>query len=157
MSAAMAWQSFADDNPTNRWGVASCGIQMSLQFVVPVMAVETNQPVNLSILIKNVSNGTINYVETGILKDYYFDITFPSGKMWSTKEPILNNNTAESRSTRQLQPGGSCELQFDFRSICDLTEIGTYKIVAKRNVPFPYRRDCVVVSSQLSLTVVSRR
>jgi hypothetical protein len=150
---ATSWQLFANDTITNQWGAISCDVQMSLQLVASENQVKTNEPIIVSIQIQNVSNEIVYFVETDVTKDYYFNITSPSGKDLSTKEPTLNDNPIESRSSHQLKPGEDCKFQFDLRSILGLRESGSYKIIAKRNMPFPYKHDCVVISNPLNIVV----
>jgi len=50
------------------------------------------------------------------------------------------------------------ELEFNFRKVCNLNEIGTYKIVAEREVwPLDGRNVFRVVSKPFYLTVVPGR
>src|ERR1022692_2200931 len=117
-SSIIPCAAFAGDSTTNEWGVMSCGVEMSLKLKDTQEEIKSNQCVNLSVQIKNVSDGRVLIIEPMLKPRIYFDITSPSNKDLSTKEPGARKGLASSNSGFYLEPHNSVEFKFDLSSLC---------------------------------------
>src|SRR4051794_39814095 len=79
------------DIRTNEWGMASCGAKLSVRFAAGTNRFNPEQPLQLSIVIQNVSEETITILETSPERDWILAVTAPSGKGLSPKIPYSND------------------------------------------------------------------
>jgi len=122
---------------------------MSIAFATPGNEVKTNQPVNVTICITNISNSVLYLLDISVREDFSFVITSPLYNDASPKRP--SGTRISSRTVqRYIQPNGSINYVFDLRSVCNFNEIGTYEVTAKRKVAAGYE----IISNALKVTVV---
>jgi hypothetical protein len=141
---------FAGDTNLYEWGAIAFDAQLSIGINGGDTEVKSNQPVNLSIRLKNLSsNDNIQFllpIAPAIDSDFSFEITSPTGRDISP----ARNHLSGSASLITIKPHESVDYKFALTEIFRFTEVGTYKIVAKRLV----RKDGQVVSNTLYLNVV---
>jgi hypothetical protein len=143
------WKVFADDTNTNNLGITNCGAQMSITLDKPNENIKTNQPVNLVICITNVSDGILYIVDRNEAIDFSFIVISPSSKDISPIAPPDNGLNLRN-ILRSIEPHGNMNYTFNLRSLCNLNEIGTYKVIARRRT----LGNCEIVSNTLFVSVV---
>jgi len=140
------------------WGPVTNNLQMSLRLQCAQVEIKTNEPVRLLIQVRNVSTNEVIGIprpKEAIEKIGYFsfDVVSPSGRdisPASRPKPYYG-------SARFLAPGHSEDFKVDLSRICNLEEIGTYKIIARRTetrtdirtkevIPFGVRSNPLYVS-----------
>ena len=151
------WQAFSGEIGTHQWGSGTNNVQMSVSLKGGQKEIETNQPLILSILIRNVStNATfilplMNWIEAD--PGFSIVVISPTGKDVSPKPKIGAHGSADLAA---LGPNQSIKREFNLGSLCKLNEIGTYRIIMKRQVWFSQEEKAFqVVSNPLDVHVVS--
>ena len=139
---------FAGDLITNDWGSISCGVQMSVKLNDTQDQIITNQSVNVSVRIKNISTNSVRLFVERLHPPVRFDIISPSGKDLSTGYPTSRLGNPTSYSSFHIEPDTIRELNYNLSSICKLAEAGTYKIVARGNIG----SSCEAVSNPLEFS-----
>ncbi len=148
-------QAFSEDVKAHPWGAMTNSVQMSISLRDDGKEVKIGQPLALMMRIKSLStNETFTLVLLNEIErdpGFSFIIVSPSGRDISPKPSIGSG----SGHIGALAPGQTVELKFDLASICRFDEVGTYKIIAKREV-LAARRNRVfeVVSNPLGVPVV---
>jgi len=149
----MFWQVIADEAKPSNSEPTACNAQMSIQLKEVGKEIRTNQPVQLTIHIKNTSTNEIFYFQIYSLPtDFSWDLTSPSGKKLFFKE----SSAVEGFSSVavQLKPNQTEEYQFNLSLVCSLNEIGTYKVFAEKEIVSSVgRKKCEVISNTLSIVV----
>jgi hypothetical protein len=133
---------------TNNWGATNCGAQMSIALEETNNEVKTNEPVNLTICIANVSDSGITILDILGVRDFSFVITSPSNKNMSSISPSEIEYSSR-KVLCSIPPNGRVHYSFDLRSVCNFNEIGTYKVIVKRKLA-----NCELVSNQLFISVI---
>ncbi|MDB6122465.1 MAG: hypothetical protein JWQ71_1458 [Pedosphaera sp.] len=142
----------AVDIRTNEWGMVSCGAKLSVRFAAGTSQFNTRQPLQLSILIQNVSEEAITIFETLPERDWILAITSPSGRELSPKIPHSKGADEEYRRVGiTLKPQQLYESKLDLNKLYTLKEGETYKINVKRSTLQPGGRLCELTSNSLEL------
>jgi hypothetical protein len=151
-----AGHAFAENTKTNEWGAVACNAQMSIALKEPNKEIKTNHSVNLTIHIKTVSTNQASYfIIYSFPTDYSWEIISPSGKSISSKESVPMNAISSMTVPLDQYPNWECE--FNLSSVCNFNEIGTYKIIAKKEVFVisPAHKKGEIVSNPLDI-IISR-
>jgi hypothetical protein len=143
------WRASAADPMPADWGPTNCGGIMSLALERPRYEIKTNQPVNLAMCVKNVSNGILYLEDTTEVRDFSFAVISPSNIDISPKHP--DDNGLHFRNIiRSIKPGEHITYTYTLSSICSFTQIGTYKVTVKREA----FDGCEFKSNELKIVVV---
>jgi hypothetical protein len=135
LTASLAvWQASGAQTESNHWGAVTNNLQMCIALEDGIER-KVSEPLNLMILYRNVgSNETFQiYQVNGTVSDpsYSFTITSPSGKDIS---PDLTKLAAFSGQVHGLEPGKIVEIRFPLSKVCKVVELGSYEIVARKEV-----------------------
>ena len=153
LGAIMVRQAFAAEVKTNEWGVVACNAQMSIELKNPTKEIKTNQPVDLVIYIKGIStNETSYFVICSYPTDFSWIVTSPSGKKLFFKE----SQPMDSFATMMvpLHPNQTRKSEFKLSSVCNFNEIGTYKVIGKKEIlSSGGLKKCEVMSYPLKIIV----
>jgi hypothetical protein len=144
----------AADISMNEWGLVSCGAKLSVRFTAGANRFNAEQPLQLAIVIQNVSDDTITILETLPERDCVLAVTSPSGRELSPK--ISYSNAADEEYRRIgiiLKPQQIYESKLDIRRLYKLKEGETYKIVVKRSTLQPGGKLCELTSNSIDLTL----
>jgi hypothetical protein len=142
-------QALASDIPASDWGPTNCGAIMALSLPNSATQFKTNQPINVAICIKNVSEGILYLMDTKDTDDFTFVIISPSNK--DVSPAAHPGNGLHLRNiTRTVNPNDNMNYLIDLGEVCKFSEIGTYKVTAKRKV-IP---GCETTSNTLNILIV---
>lgn len=153
---------FADDTKTNEWGPVNdyYHSQLSISFVGGFHEIKTNQPLNLLISVKNTSaNESFTvWVANGWIESsagFSWAITSPTGK----ESLLKTGRIGGSGGPITVLPNQVIQSEFNLSSVYKFDEIGTYKIVARRDLRnFGLHSDSVktdlIISNPLYVPVV---
>jgi hypothetical protein len=154
------WHIFADDTKTNDWGVATNGVQMSISLKNGDSEIKTNQFVTLLVRFRNLSTNAIylyrfNFDDTELAGGVSCRVISPSGK---DILPNRDNALAQgSGANFPVPPHQIYEFEFSLGNFCDFSEVGTYKITAKKTLMIGQRKEFLVVSNPLYVSVVAKK
>jgi len=154
--AVLVFQVSADDQKKNEWGVATNGVQMAINLKGGGKQAETNKQVKLLIHLKNVSTNEVFILNQPIQIEtddsYSFDVILPSDHHVSSTPEFMPG----SGGICKFAPSQILEFKYDLSQRCKFSEIGDYKITAKKVMwgGNPAKR-FVVISNPLSVSVVS--
>lgn len=149
------WNVFADDGKTNEWSATTCEAQISVALKEPAKEIKTNEPVIVTVQIKNTStNEVLIFLISNVPTDFTWNITSPSGKDLSPRKSAFPQPGFSSLNVR-VNPMETSVHDFDLSSICNFNEIGTYKVFAKKEVFFisPTHKKCEIVSEPLNIAI----
>ncbi|MGB8367711.1 MAG: hypothetical protein ACLPYZ_00190 [Limisphaerales bacterium] len=151
LSATTGLRALADG--TNETA-SSCDAEISIKLKEPAKEIKTNEPVILTVQIKNTStNEMLMFRIENMPTDFTWAVTSPSGKDLSPKPDLLHE--AISGWFPKLKPLESREIDFDLSSVCSFNEVGIYKVVAKKQVvslSLP-KKGCEIVSKPLDIVI----
>lgn len=155
LGALSLTRTFADDM-TNKASTAITGLaETSIKIKDNEKEIKTNQPVVVIVSIKNVStNETLYFFQLLAAEtDPGLAITVisPSGKNIPLKTAIAPHGSGHNVS---LRPNQVYEFEIELSRLCKFNEIGTYKIVAKKEVETSEGRLFWVDSNVLNLPMV---
>ena len=112
--------------------------------------IHTNQPLVLLMRLQNTSSNDVFSIRYAKQKPegiglYSFHVTSPSGSA------MLLDTTQRSYegSVKLLPPGESMQLSYELTRLCQLQEVGTYTIIAKRLLSWFSRNKGRAVSAEL--------
>ena len=137
---------------TNAWGPAKCEAQMSIS---GSNALKTNQQLTLTFRLRNLSAKERFTVFQSLAPQVnsagvVFSIISPSGKDVSPRPTI----SVGSAHFIRAEPNETIQFDFELTNVFKLTEIGTYKIVAKKAIISPLGSECELESNLLLVSVV---
>lgn len=115
------------------WGPVTNSLQMSLRLQCEREEIKTNEPVRLLVQVRNVSTNEVIWIprpKEAVEKTGYFSfvVVSPSGRNISP----ASQPKPYYGSVRLLAPGHTEDFKVDLSRICNLEEIGTYRIIARR-------------------------
>jgi hypothetical protein len=149
-------QAYIATASTNEWGLVTNSIQMAISLDGDKREIKTNEPVILLVRIRNTSTNEIFQIYSmndGDDPQFSFLVISPSGKDIS---PIKESSPTGSGHFIRIDSSRIAEVEFSLSRHCKFSEIGEYKIVAKREVDsITTRKAYLVVSNPIYLTVVS--
>jgi hypothetical protein len=151
LEAITSSRAFADN--TNN-AVSPCEAEISIRLKEPTKEIRTNEPVIMAIQIKNTStNEMLLFRIDNLPSDFTWAVTSPSGKDLAPKPDLLHE--AISGSFPKLKPQESREADYDLSEVCNFNEVGTYKVVVKKEVfsLLPDRKKCEIASNPLNVVV----
>jgi hypothetical protein len=99
--------------------------------------------------VKNVSNGIVYLEDTSEVRDFSFVVISPSNTDISPHHPE-DDGFHYRDITRSLKPDGYINYAYTLSSICSFTQIGTYKVTARRKAI----GGCEITSNELKIVVV---
>jgi len=146
-------QAFGEDAKTNEWGTIACNAQMSIEIKEPTKEIKTNTPVNLTIHMKGISTNEICYfVIYSYPTDFSWIVTSPSGKELLFKESYPS--AAFATMMVRLDEIPNWWEDFNLSSVCIFDEVGTYKVIAKKEIlSSGGLKECEVTSNPLNIVV----
>jgi hypothetical protein len=127
----------AEDIKTNAWGRINNHVQMLITLKNGENEIKTNQPIILLVRIRTDSTNEIfssqldALVNTDQLLGLLCIVISPSGKDIS---PQKKSNSAGSGRLVIVRKDQIAHFEFNLGSLCKFEEIGTYKIVAKKEL-----------------------
>ena len=138
------------------WGPVTNNIQMSVSVESSADKITTNEPVKIQIRYRNISaNETfVTYVANGTVYDpqYSLSVISPSGKDIS---PDLTKYSPTSGMLISISPKQVATVEFNLSSVCNLSEVGTYRIMLKRERLTPQKHTAyTIVSNPLLVKIV---
>jgi hypothetical protein len=154
VAALCIGKAFAGGTNDIEWGMNTNGLQMSISAAGGTATIKTNQPFTLVVRIKSVSTGPIAFgyeVPLETTESLSWLVVAPSGKDIS---PIRQPTIRGSSVHLQIDPNEIFQFEYSLSSICSFDEIGTYKIVATKNVGTKPHEPRLVESNPLYLTVI---
>lgn len=144
---------FADGSGDIEWGVKTNGLQLSISETGGDATIKTNQPLTLMVRIKNVSTNQMVFGYDRPLKttdSISWFVVAPSGKNISMiRQPTIRRSSVY----HPIGPNEIFQFEYSLSSICGFNEIGTYKIVAIKDLGTKPREPHVVESNPLFITV----
>jgi len=147
----------AGEIKTNAWGPATNDVQMAIRLKGNPAQITTNEPVKLLICYRNVStnrNFTIyrpHFIEHD--PGCFFKVISPSGM-----DIPFERQFSQSGGPDPLAPNQTMEIDFNLSVICKFNEAGTYKIIARKAIYWPEKRQgFMVVSNPLDVTIVAHK
>jgi hypothetical protein len=149
--ATVSLSALADD-VTN--SMSSCDAEISIKLKESAKEIKTNEPVVVTIQIKNTStNEMLMFRIENVPTDFTWAITSPSGKDLSPKPDFTHE--VISGWMPKLKPLESRESGYDLGSVCSFNEVGTYKIVTKKQVVSLSKKHkvCEIVSNPLEVVI----
>jgi len=142
-------RAFASDLVPGDWGPTNCGAIMALTLPDSAIQFKTNQPINVAICVKNVSAGILYMMHTKETDDFTFVIISPSNKNVSPA-PHPDSGINFRNITQTVKPNDNMNYSIDLSVVCKFSEIGTYKVTAKRKVI----AGCEIKSNTLNILIV---
>ena len=152
-----AWNGFVGTLQASDWGATTNNIQMSVALKNGTNGVKAEQPIVLLIRYRNASTNQVCRIYRSN------EIEYDPGYTWSVISPSGNDlspnpekiHASESGGFIRLPPNQIVGLEFDLSQICRFDEIGTYKIVAKKEIFSPEaKKPVTVISNPLNIVVV---
>jgi hypothetical protein len=155
---AVTVQALASGLSTNEWGVGTNNVKMSIYLAGSNEEIKIGKPLKLIARFKNISTNEVFHLhqarELTEVADYSFFIDFPSGKRVSalSKAPIIGSDMGSNIGPNETF---ECELKVD--KVCQLDEVGTYKIIVQREIwgPFEKRKEKGNVVEMPTFTIIS--
>ena len=146
-------QAFGDDAKTNEWGAVACNAQMSIELKEPTKEIKTNTPVNLTIHIRgNSTNEVYYFMIYSYPTDYSWIVTSPSGKESIFKESYPMDSFATMMVRLDEIPNWWED--FNLSSVYNFNEVGTYKVIAKKEIlSGGGLKKCEVTSNSLNIVI----
>jgi hypothetical protein len=136
------------------WGMITNDARMAIALPAAGSEVRSNQPVVVLVSVTNLATGrAISFHEwaaSWVDSTFRFEVISPSGENLS---PIPQRGLHGSGKFVSLQPGEMYEHEFRLSDTCSFDEIGTYTIVAKRNIG-SVGQPCWMISNSLRISVV---
>lgn len=153
---ATAVRAFAQNASPIEWGPVTSNCQMSIGCEANLREVKTNEPLKLLVQIRTVSTNDSFFfplqLRSLLGSGFSLVVTSPSGRDVSPKPPQI---TMGSVQLARVLPGKPFSFEVDLTGLCSFKELGTYKIIAKRQLTTgDNSRAFTVTSNPLSLTVV---
>lgn len=140
----------------HQWGSLSCETQISLEITDGEKISTTNESVELTARVKNLSTNTYHlYVSRTVTHSvgFSFSVISPNGKDVSPP-PFDPTGALLSGGLVIVRPNQINGFKFDLKDVCKLDELGTYKVVLKVISRVPGSHQLTnVVSNPLSITV----
>jgi len=138
------------------WGPVTNNIQMSISVESSADKMTTNEPVKIQIRYRNISTNEIfvTYVVNGVIYDpeYLLFVISPSGKDIT---PDLKKYSPGSGVFISISPKQVATVEFNLSSVCNLSEVGTYRIMLKRERFTPQKHTAyTIVSNPLLVKIV---
>ncbi|HEU6447730.1 MAG TPA: hypothetical protein VFV23_04760 [Verrucomicrobiae bacterium] len=147
IGTAVCQRSFADTN-----AATFCDATISIKCKDLVKEFKTNEPINITIQIKNSSTNDLLFRINNLPSDFNWTIISPTGKDVSPKPDLRHD--AISGSFPKLKPQELWESICDLKDISTLDETGTYKVIIKKEVFFmPARKKIEIISNPLQVKV----
>lgn len=151
--AVMATSATAGEEKPRYWGELTNNVQMSIIHYSLLDHAERNGPARLIIRIRNASSkDNVHFFrggDTSSSDGVALVVTSPSGKDLSpSREPL-----GGSGAIYVIAPGQTNQFEFGLGQVCNLSETGTYKIVAIKTIYLGSSNQFEVVSNPLYLKV----
>jgi len=133
------------------WGAPAAGFQLSLRFQTNVFAI--GQPINETILLRNVTSNDLVYISAFALDwDYHYNVL--NGQNQQLQD--LANPTSAAGQRRYLPRGRQHQCKIELEKRFAINAPGKYSITAKRKVPTLDKNDYTEVSSAtVSIELIS--
>jgi hypothetical protein len=145
----------ADGIGDNQWGPVTNNAQISLAVKGGQRIIKTTEPVKLLVRFRNLStNETFGVFRTGEVEyddTYSWVVISPSGK--DISPDFRNIPTSDNGHTVYIPPGQTNGVELNLRNLCRFDEVGTYKIVAKKEIWLRTNKPCVAISHLIEVTV----
>lgn len=137
------------------WGSSTNNISLSIDLDGNEGQFKTNQSFQLVIHIKNTStNSPFSFLSPLAIfngEPFTFQVISPSGNEIVPAPPKVERGSAEVIT---IQPNHVYKCNFNLGYLCKLSEVGTYKIVAKMNIGMVRRKKTWAISNPLYVQVV---
>jgi hypothetical protein len=139
------------------WGEVTNNVQISLTLKGGQREIKTTAPVPLLVGFRNLStNQTVGVFRTGAVEyddTYSWVVISPSGK--DVSPDFRTIPTCDNGHTLYIPPAHTNQVELNFRNLCRFDEVGTYKIVAKKQIWLGVNKRWLAISNPLLVSIAS--